>query len=92
MGTVPHSPFVTEDVNKIQTSDLDPPVRSLCTAFYAAGHFPPIDFADRVALLERRERTLDLAEALLDLVDAFRHRGQQTPWPRSWHRVPGTGF
>lgn len=47
------------------------PVRRLRTAFYAAGHLLPIDFADRVALLERRERILDLAEALLDLADAM---------------------
>ncbi|PZP42407.1 MAG: hypothetical protein DI601_18330 [Azospirillum brasilense] len=47
------------------------PIRRLRTAFYAAGHLLPIDFADRVALLERRERILDLAEALLDLADAM---------------------
>lgn len=47
------------------------PVRRLRTAFYAAGHLLPVDFADRVALLERRERILDLAEALLDLADAM---------------------
>jgi hypothetical protein len=47
------------------------PIRRLRAAFYAAGHLLPIDFADRVALLERRERILDLAEALLDLADAM---------------------
>jgi hypothetical protein len=58
-------------MSKIQISDLDLPVRRLRTAFYAAGHLLPIDFADRLALLERRERILDLAEALLDLADAM---------------------
>lgn len=64
-------PFVSGEMSKIQISDLDLPVRRLRTAFYAAGHLLPIDFADRVALLERRERILDLAEALLDLADAM---------------------
>ena len=64
-------PIVSGEMSKIQISDLDLPVRRLRTAFYAAGHLLPIDFADRVALLERRERILDLAEALLDLADAM---------------------
>lgn len=93
VGTVPHSPFVTEDVNKIQTSDLaSARQKPMHRPLRRAPLPPPIDFADRVALLERRERILDLAEALLDLADAFRHRGGSRPWPRSWHRVPVTGF
>ena len=50
---------------------VDNSIRRLRTSFYAAGHLLPIDFADRLALLERRERILDLAEALLDLADAM---------------------
>lgn len=64
-------PIVSGEMSKIQISDLDLPVRRLRTAFYAAGHLLPIDFADRVALLKQRGRILDLAEALLDLADAM---------------------
>ena len=58
-GENPHSPTQAE-IPAL-------PVRRLRIAFYAAGHLLPIDFADRLALLEQRERILDLAEALLDL-------------------------
>ena len=52
-------------------NSVDNPIRRARTAFYSAGRLLPVDFADRVALLERRERILDLAEALLDLADAM---------------------
>ncbi|APT48409.1 hypothetical protein BSA145_21325 (plasmid) [Bacillus safensis] len=52
-------------------NSVENPIRRVRTAFYSASRLLPVDFVDRVALLEQRERILDLAEALLDLADAM---------------------
>ncbi|PZP45885.1 MAG: hypothetical protein DI601_08090 [Azospirillum brasilense] len=44
-------------------------LQQLRQAFYGAGQLLPVDLPDR--LLERRERILDLAAALLALADAM---------------------